>query len=464
MTAIKIVYECELCKSSSQAQPGNVPQTRRKAHSTAVTYYPPAENGAKVIDILGCRMHASCAKRARELGLLQDMPRLQVRAGLDDPRTATFGETVLSKGAMVLEKLMEAPEIGVDNACFSEINLRSTCGRHVVTVIPQAPLLGAPSARVGEVSNPEGLTLTDFLDYQTGFRGRDLADAKGSSVAVTSSPPATPIAHEGYCISPRAKRSESEDLRAAGEDPAGDVDPSPPVDSLTPSGRSTPAPEPLPSDTALQQAECDDFVSLVGSGSMALPSCRELGARVDMTGWEYQLAELAKLPDWMRHDSACNILGWMRAPIEGMSAPQLLLKVPGLRTCASEENNRFRSFNINHGPGKCTWAAVAAEHVPKLRALVKSDYNIEIYDSAAKAWVPDLGYCLRNNIPVMVGSQCTQDIVAVGIGALHWDLATASTVQSAWSFGERSVAQSVPPFLLSFPPVFATSPQYSQTN
>ena len=103
-----------------------------------------------------------------------------------------------------------------------------------------------------------------------------------------------------------------------------------------------------------------------------------------MDNWQLQHDELNKLPDWIYCQTKKDILRFCRKPIPGMTSPQMYIKVPGVWTAAHEENNQFRSVNVNHGPGPCEWAGVAAEHVPRLRRLVLQSHSIDIYKEEGK--------------------------------------------------------------------------------
>ena len=115
----------------------------------------------------------------------------------------------------------------------------------------------------------------------------------------------------------------------------------------------------------------------------------------------------------------------------------MYVKVPGVWTAAHEENNQFRSVNINHGPGPCEWAGVAAVHVPRLRRLVLASHNIDIYKEEGR-WMPPLEYMIKHEVPVITGMQREGDAVTVGIGCVHWVYSRGRTCCTAWNIGELS--------------------------
>ena len=105
--------------------------------------------------------------------------------------------------------------------------------------------------------------------------------------------------------------------------------------------------------------------------------------------WSKQLNELSKLPSWLYCQTQDDVLHHVRKQIPGMTTPQMFIKVPGVWTAAHEENNQFRSINVNHGPGPCEWAGVAAKHVPRLRQLILETHQIDIYKEEGR-WMPPL--------------------------------------------------------------------------
>ena len=120
-----------------------------------------------------------------------------------------------------------------------------------------------------------------------------------------------------------------------------------------------------------------------------------------------------------------------------MTTPQMFVKVPGVWTAAHEENNQFRSVNINHGPGSCEWAGISAVHTPRLRKLVIASHNIDIYKEEGR-WVPPLDYLIKHKIPVITGIQRKSDLILVGIGCVHWVYSCGRTSCTAWNVGELS--------------------------
>ena len=153
--------------------------------------------------------------------------------------------------------------------------------------------------------------------------------------------------------------------------------------------------------------------------------------------WHRQHKELRKLPPWLYCQTNEDLLRYCRKPIPGMTSPQMYVKVPGVWTAAHEENNQFRSVNVNHGPGPCEWAGIAAKHTPRLRELILASHNIDIYKEEGR-WVPPLDYLIQHKIPVITGMQKKSDLILVGIGCVHWVYSCGRATCTAWNVGELS--------------------------
>ena len=70
---------------------------------------------------------------------------------------------------------------------------------------------------------------------------------------------------------------------------------------------------------------------------------------IDISKWQNQLNELHKLPKMMFCQTQFDALTYLNQPIEGVTSPQLYLKVKGCWTGGHEENLRVQALNINHG-------------------------------------------------------------------------------------------------------------------
>ena len=114
---------------------------------------------------------------------------------------------------------------------------------------------------------------------------------------------------------------------------------------------------------AAAAAATDPLVSLAERRSEALLASLvggkrsvQFGSNIDVASWDAQMARLrASLPSWMLWRGSCDVLSRLRQRVLGMNEPQLYCKVPGVWTGGHEENLRFRSINVNHGPGSSEW-------------------------------------------------------------------------------------------------------------
>ena len=84
----------------------------------------------------------------------------------------------------------------------------------------------------------------------------------------------------------------------------------------------------------------------------------KFGTNVDLSDtkkWKPQLAELTKLPLFLKFVCGSNMLCHVGHNVLGMNTVQLYMKIPGSRTPGHQENNNFASVNVNIGPGDCEW-------------------------------------------------------------------------------------------------------------
>ncbi len=141
----------------------------------------------------------------------------------------------------------------------------------------------------------------------------------------------------------------------------------------------------------------------------------KFGTNLDLSDekkWPIQLAELNKLPLFLRVVSAGNLLSHVGYTILGMNSVQLYMKVPGSRTPGHQENNNFCSVNINIGPGDCEWFGVANEYWGVIHTLCeKNGVNF-----LTGSWWPILDDLYDAHVPVYRFIQKPGDLVFVNIG------------------------------------------------
>jgi histone demethylase len=123
-----------------------------------------------------------------------------------------------------------------------------------------------------------------------------------------------------------------------------------------------------------------------------------------------------------------------------MTSPQIYIKVTGTWTGGHEENLRFRSINMNHGPGDSDWYGVGMKDSLKFRELVKKQHNMDIYKKEG-IWFPTLDWFMTNKIEVFYGVQEMHDVCIVGVGCLHWVRARNHSINSSWNFGSKDLLQ-----------------------
>jgi histone demethylase len=141
----------------------------------------------------------------------------------------------------------------------------------------------------------------------------------------------------------------------------------------------------------------------------------KFGTNLDLSDekkWPIQLAELNKLPLFLRVVSAGNLLSHVGYTILGMNSVQLYMKVPGSRTPGHQENNNFCSVNINIGPGDCEWFAVANEYWGVIHTLCEKNG----VDFLTGSWWPILDDLYDAHVPVYRFIQKPGDLVFVNTG------------------------------------------------
>jgi len=159
------------------------------------------------------------------------------------------------------------------------------------------------------------------------------------------------------------------------------------------------------------------------------------GSNVDMGAWASHNALLRKaLPDFLVWQGNHDLLSLLRQHVPGMDLPQLYMKVPGVWTGGHEENNRFRSININHGPGDCEWWAVEGGYTNRVRQAVLREEGIDIFATEGQ-WMPDEAWFAEHGIPILRTRQRKGDVITLKGETLHWVRALGVCVCSSWNYG-----------------------------
>jgi hypothetical protein len=76
----------------------------------------------------------------------------------------------------------------------------------------------------------------------------------------------------------------------------------------------------------------------------------------------------------------------------------------------------------------------------QIRSLLKATFDVDLYNNELRL-IPDLRFCIENKIPVIYGRQAENDLVAVGIGCVHWVFAEGPSTNSAWNIGDKTQQQ-----------------------
>ena len=125
-----------------------------------------------------------------------------------------------------------------------------------------------------------------------------------------------------------------------------------------------------------------------------------------------QLAEIQKVPQFLRVVSASNILSHLGSHIVGVNTIQLQMTVPGARKPAGQEDNNLSYVNLNVGPGEMEWFGVEEQYWGALKSLCEK-HNVNYLTGP---WWPVLEELMDNDIPVCRFQQSPGDLVWVNSG------------------------------------------------
>lgn len=84
-----------------------------------------------------------------------------------------------------------------------------------------------------------------------------------------------------------------------------------------------------------------------------------------------------------------------------------------------EQEYRFITFNLNHGPQENIWYGINSCEATKLRKLVKNQHNVDIFSKEAD-WFCETDFFSKNRINVTYGKMQKGDIILIGHGCLYW--------------------------------------------
>lgn len=186
-----------------------------------------------------------------------------------------------------------------------------------------------------------------------------------------------------------------------------------------------------------QKMKLKHYVDLM-QGTIRDDKFIRFAVNIDIGNWRDEIDEIRKkLPSQVLWCSKEDSLKYLRQHVLGMTLPQLYLKINGCWTGGHEENLRFASANINHGPSGCEWWGLDQTQSLQLRECIRNDKNFEIYNSET-LWWPDEIYCIINGFRIFHVIQQPGDLVVVGPGTIHWVKSCGVTTNTAWNFGPKT--------------------------
>jgi tetratricopeptide (TPR) repeat protein len=186
----------------------------------------------------------------------------------------------------------------------------------------------------------------------------------------------------------------------------------------------------------------DEREPLNGEARSAPPGEKyvKFGTNLDLSDvevWKKQIAEINKLPGFLKRKKHNDILCRVGYKVHGMNTVQMYMKVEGCRTPAHQENNNFVSGNLSLGPGKCEWFAVGIEFADDMRELCdKRKLNF-----LSGSWWPNLEDLDAAKIPYTRFIQEPGDYVYTNMGTIHWVQALGRCQNVAWNIGPMQAAQ-----------------------
>ena len=187
---------------------------------------------------------------------------------------------------------------------------------------------------------------------------------------------------------------------------------------------------------AKQTMRLEDYIELMEKSDKS-DGFIKFAVNVDIGDWQKEVDEIRScLPSIILWCSEDDSLKHLRQHILGMTLPQLYLKINGCWTGGHEENLRFPSANINHGPSSCEWWALDSTQSLQLRECIQNEKHFEIYNSET-LWWPDELYCIARGFRIFHTVQLPGDLVIVGPGTIHWVKSLGVTTNSAWNFGPK---------------------------
>lgn len=448
----------------------------------------PKVNSTSFVRVLGCTMHEECMALAKRHNLLSKIDRQKVNMEeYDSLDSEKFGANVLAKNITIVEGLVEATGLRNELFSFSHLGkvsgptkpLRRTGKKKPSKASESAAANGSNNASTSNSANTDNnnpdvpkasvpvavfkhaavygpckireerlgsLPLSSAVQKMATKQAEQEAqekakqsralDAKRSSTRRVSTRASAAAAAKEHGVpanltdkddnnsddssaSAVAKRKLPLEGSDAPLSPTSEKPISTPTTSVAATTSAPQQAQPQPQQTPAQQQP-----------DMNTVRCARQSLGQENDNWKAQREELKKMPECIRYTSPLNVLHIYQPPTL-KSGPQLSIKESGVCSPLREGTNRYRTFSLNHGPGQEEWGAVAASHAEAARQLYGADFG-KIF--------PNVGYLIRNGIPVMYGLLQSKELVGISPGTVFWTMARGDMVSSSWNFLERAVS------------------------
>ncbi|EGT40428.1 hypothetical protein CAEBREN_22339 [Caenorhabditis brenneri] len=149
------------------------------------------------------------------------------------------------------------------------------------------------------------------------------------------------------------------------------------------------------------------------------------------------MEELDRLPDCLKPNQETDLLRIVDEALEGISTPQMYLKLPVSRTNFHCEFGMFVSVNWNFGPHDCIWYFVPPEYLCELWALIHKD---QVNAEMDNPW-PTPDRVIKAGIPLQKVIQKPMDFIVVGMGSPHWVQSVGFAVNVSWNIAPTTHTQ-----------------------
>lgn len=178
-----------------------------------------------------------------------------------------------------------------------------------------------------------------------------------------------------------------------------------------------------------------DCIKLI-ENSYKNEDCITFDMNINLGSWKNEVHELSKhIPLNILWFNDKNSLNHLKQHIINMTLPELYMEIKG---CFSirDENLRFPTAYINHGPNPCEWWGLDRSQSLKLFEYIKNDKGFEIYNTEHFWWIDEI-YCISKGLKISHTIQQPGDMILINQGTIHWVKNCGITVNSSWNFGYK---------------------------